>query len=153
MHPLDPAVGKGVADQGQFLVAHHRELLGDPNHRAVELADHPGSSLFGVGLALRHEALLPPQLDQALQALRQGTVADVAAVITGFRHRLLVQQQAERIGGHGPGEGVEQAQGEVFAAIRKPLVSGGGEAPAVAGTARTLRGGTGFHQAHLLESA
>ena len=61
---FDGAVGEGVADQAQLLIADHRVLLGDAHHRTVEFTDHPG----GPGIALQQTALagLPGGLAVAL---------------------------------------------------------------------------------------
>ena len=64
LHPFHLAVGEGVANQLEFLVADAGELLGDSHHRTVEFTHNPA---VAVGAEFRHVALVAAQVDQALQ--------------------------------------------------------------------------------------
>ena len=55
LHPLHLAIGKGVANQLEFLVADTGELLGDSHHGTVEFTHDPA---VAVGAVFRHIALL-----------------------------------------------------------------------------------------------
>ena len=153
MHPLHLAVGEGAADQLQLLVADDRELLGDAHHRAVKFADDPGSGGVGIGQQFGHETFEAAEVDQALEPLLQGGLADAAPVTGGLLLRLEHHQILNLAGGQGGGQGVEEAEGKIAAAIGEAAAAGLGEAPAVAGAARTLHSGARLHQPILFQAA
>lgn len=150
VHPFHLTIGEGLAQELQLLIAHTRKLFGDAHHGTVEFTDHPA---IAIGTALRHVTLAAPQLHQLFEALLEGAAAELAAVDVSFLTSLLGEQSLNGARGQVARHRLEQAQGEIFTAVRELALALGGELPAVAGASWALAAAARLDQALLLETA
>jgi hypothetical protein len=97
-------------------------------------------------------ALAAAQFCQALQSLLQGPLTDPVAIGGRLDNGLLLQQYCLGFGGQGGRHGREQAQGKGLIAIGEAAMPGHREPPAIARTARTNLGATGFDQLIFLKA-
>ena len=89
VHPFDPAVRNGAADQQQLLVAHGGEFLGDALHRAVHFLQAPAEAVV-LWAAAGDVALVAPQARQLFQALLQAAIPQLLSVLFRLVLSLLV---------------------------------------------------------------
>ena len=150
LHPFHLAVGKGVANQLEFLVANAGELLGDAHHRTVEFTHNPA---VAVGAEFRHVALVAAQVDQAFEPLLEAALANPVAIVAGFLESLVFQQVLNQLWRQAAGHRLQQAEGEMLTAIGELPLAFAGEMPAVAWPAGPLGGWARLHQAVLFQAA
>ena len=118
----------------------------------MEFTHHPARAL-AVPLKFSHIAVAAAQVHQPLDPFGQGAGADVLAVHRCLGGCLPAQQLGHGLGGQAGSQGIEQAEGEMLAAIGEAATALPGQAPAIAGPARPFGAGAGQHQAVLFKGA
>ena len=88
----------------------------------MEFTHHPARAL-AVPLDFSHVAVAAAQVHQALDPFGQGAGADVLTVNRCLGGGLAAQQLGHGLGGQAGGEGIEQAEGEILAAIREAVTA------------------------------